>query len=200
MKILARGFVAPILLILFVLLALGGGTYYYAQKSKAPSASVPATATTTAVQNETANWKMYNYTEYNLEFKYPASWRVVSSSNYFQIFSYPENNNYNPGRPVPSNEIKIETQVYGNITAASLDKWIDSFGIKNISRTEDITINGKSARKVWSMSDDETGPPTLVLRVFYLDGNQGLVSVSWPADTHYANEFDAVVRSFKFIK
>lgn len=48
MKILTRGFVTPIFLII-ILLALGGWVYYYAQTSKTLQESVSATASSTAL-------------------------------------------------------------------------------------------------------------------------------------------------------
>ena len=100
------------------------------------------------------------------------------------------------------NELKIETSIYGNVQG-SLDQWINSFAIENtVLKTESILINGKNAKKVLYAGDGkietrENDSPILI--IFYLDGNRATTFTSWPSDTKYSQEFDTIVKTFKFI-
>jgi len=79
---------------------VGGGTYYYFNKKadndlavlqkqiddlntekEALTNTAVATATTTAVADETADWKTYSESSTGFTLKYPASYKIVSSDN-----------------------------------------------------------------------------------------------------------------------
>lgn len=151
---------------------------------------------------------------HNFTIDYPKNWRYDSTiekfesikeaekrgGNHFSIFSYPLDNSYNPGGEVPQNELKIEVNVFNDIQG-SLDQWINSFAIENtVLKTESILINGKDAKKVLYAGDAkirESDSPILI--IFYLDGNRATTFTSYPSDTKYSQEFDIIVKTFKFI-
>ena len=83
MKNQQKGFIAPLLLAIIALLALGGGTYYFVQKSKTPQAFVPTTATTTVTDStvaraETVGWKTYTNYAYGFSVKLPTDNNVYA--------------------------------------------------------------------------------------------------------------------------
>ncbi len=196
-----KGFTPVVLvLIVVVLVAIGAVGYFVARNGQPPPpASSPSSTDTTS-------WKTYRNEQYGFEFKYPAAWRMDTYDGSptllggealsLQIYSYPENNTYNPGAPVPQNEIKIEGDVYR--TVGSLDELIKKLGgFNNVVRTEDIVINGVVGKKVWT-HDEEFGME--VLGVYYVDGGRGFSLTSWPSNSIYLNEFDQILSTFKFIK
>ncbi|MDO8452068.1 MAG: hypothetical protein Q7S76_04340, partial [bacterium] len=137
---------------------------------------------------------------------YPASWRYDSTiekfgslgeaekvgGNHFSIYSYPVNNSYNLGAPVPKNEIKIEAWVSSNVHG-SLDEWINSLALENMLRSENMSINGKSSKKI--LYGGEMGS---ILAIYYLDSSSKVIFTSYPSDTKYSQEFDAIVKTFRF--
>lgn len=158
--------------------------------------------------DETASWKTYTSLKAKFSIKYPENWRVESTvdnystvaeaeqagGNHFAIWSF--QNEYKYGvRPIPQNELKIEANLYSNFTK-TLEEWIKEQ--QNIIKTEDILINGKTAKKIWQ--NFNSGPnPGQVLSVLYIEGNNAVQLYSWPYNTTYSEEFDAVVKSFIFI-
>lgn len=133
---------------------------------------------------------------------YPKGWRFENHGSYFQIFSYPENNSYNPGAPVPSNELKVEAYYYTNIQAASLDAWINARPPENIVKTENLKMdNGDVAKEITNQARSETASNFItVTSVYYLKGNKGVVFIKWPSNSKYSQEFENIIRSFSFAK
>lgn len=143
---------------------------------------------------------------YGFSIDYPTDWRLeppiieenrtkaeeVAGKVNFEIYSYTSDYyRHNPGARVPQDEIKIEVWISNNVYE-SLDEWIDSLKLKKIS-TENISIDGKTAKKV--LFDDDLGP---YLAVYYLDGKRKVIFYAYPSDTKYSQEFDAIVKTFRF--
>ena len=118
--------------ILVVLVVIGG--IYAFSKFATPAfleklSFIPATtptpiATATPTPDLLAGWQTYS-SKHGFSVKYPENWRLEAfleqqdeigtaqsaGTNYFQIYSYPSENSYNPSEPVPSNELKIEVWI-----------------------------------------------------------------------------------------
>ncbi|MEK7605203.1 MAG: hypothetical protein AAB478_01630 [Patescibacteria group bacterium] len=153
---------------------------------------------------DTSNWKTYSPPDKYFSVKYPANWIIESnlekypsiqdaeevSGNHFSVWSTDQSKL--GSQSVPSDELKVEANVYTNITQ-SLDNWAKAAN-GEILKSENITINSKSAKKVWRK--DVLGFQHL--SIYYKDGNKGLSIDSWPYNSIYSKEFDAIAKSFKF--
>jgi len=94
-----KGFAPLILLIIFAVVAIGGGTYIYSKKKKTAdvNSNIQATSTvettsstssgpissqpTTSSNSNTANWKTYINSKYGFEFKYPLKYGQIKAEN-----------------------------------------------------------------------------------------------------------------------
>lgn len=206
---------------------VGGGIYWWANQKQAElnneifslraqvnqlKADKQSVTDTSALALAQAGARRYQ-SVHGFQIYYPKNWRISSlidkftniaeaqrvGGNYFSIFSYPEDNIYNPGAPVPSNEIKIEIWVYDDVAAVSIDEWIKSLNLEKILHMENITIGNVVAKKILygaRVPYGVAGPGRKT--VFYLNGNKGVKFHSWSLDTQYSQEFDDVVKTFKF--
>ena len=85
----------------------------------------------------TSDWKTYTNEKYGYSVKYPNNYRVMEGDIYIHIYSYPEENSYNPGSPPPQDEIKIVISIYNDLNQ-KLDDWIESFGY-NVPRYHSLS-------------------------------------------------------------
>ncbi|MDP3954345.1 MAG: hypothetical protein Q8Q06_02925 [bacterium] len=197
-----------------VILAVIGGIYAFA-KFAAPTFLEKLTfgfkytptpeATPTPEPDPYASWQTYS-SQHGFEIRYPENWRLeafieqqgdvqtaqTTGSNYFQIYSYPSDNEYNPGEPVPNNELKMEAWVKEN-EIMSVDEFRTSAETYGILGSEEIFINGERAIKILRNSD--FGP---ILSVYYVSGSKSIEIFSYPYDSAYSNEFDRIVQTFQF--
>ncbi len=135
--------------------------------------------------------------KFGFEIKYYKNWRVETGGHHTTtISSYSaEKSNYNPGLPVPANEIKIEIQIKDNVKL-TLDDYVSSY--ENIIRSEDIKINGVVAKKIlYKIKDPYEWEH---LEVIYIHNKKFVNFNCYPSDTKYFKELDIIVKSFKFTK
>ncbi|MBU1730627.1 hypothetical protein KJ557_03750 [Patescibacteria group bacterium] len=219
MNINQRGFANIVLVITIVVILVGAVGYFALRKPTTEPTISPTSNNTQPIQPQVTPPPTTNQTlpppqagmlryqsSHGFSIDYLANWRYDStiekygsvgeaekvSGNHFSIYSYPVNNSYNPGAPVPQNEIKIETSVSSNVHR-SLDEWINSLALENVLRTESISINGKSAKKI--LYGGEMGS---ILSIYYLDDGRKVIFTAYPSDTKYSQEFDAIVKTFRF--
>jgi hypothetical protein len=77
MKTSHKGFIAPLLLALIVIMLIGGGVYVY-QQNKQANQPTTAISTTQTPNSQTADWKTYTNTKYGYSLQYPNDWEVDS--------------------------------------------------------------------------------------------------------------------------
>lgn len=120
---------------------------------------------------------------------------------YFSIYSYQEDAFKGmPGLPVPTSELKVDVWVYNNVNK-SLTEWVNSLtaplaGVEDVIRVEDAVIGDKVVKKVWTK--DYEGGPEPILGVYYLEGTKGVRFFSYPSNTQYLEEFNNIIKNFKF--
>ncbi|MDO8551931.1 MAG: hypothetical protein Q7S01_00190 [bacterium] len=134
MPIGRQGFISPLLLALIAILVLGGGAYVYVHNKKQGNqpvaSSTQATSTAQTLDLKTSPPPQAGMLRYQsslgFSIDYPEKWRIESatiegfgsikeaekvSGNHFSIYSYPENNSYNPGASVPQMELAEKTLI-----------------------------------------------------------------------------------------
>lgn len=72
-----------LLIIVFLILAFGGGTYYLGLKQSKQTIPTPTIvqSTLTPAPDPTANWKTYISKSYNFSIDYPSAWKMLENEN-----------------------------------------------------------------------------------------------------------------------
>lgn len=111
--------------------------------------TLPPTPTPTKVVDETANWKKYSDTKFNITFMYPPSWNITTSNNGFTLIPLDKKQNKDYINYPP-----ISISFENNSSNLSLEKWQEEKNAPDSGnqvhnyvspKTEKTTINGNPA-------------------------------------------------------
>jgi hypothetical protein len=194
------------------------------------AASSPASNASPAV-DETARWRVFKDKNSAVSIKFPDAWAAdpESINNYssleaatnqaaahFRINSpgkVPQNQDYKAYADALAKELSVEVVLFRGVNV-TVDEWLKSnqtiqtsaSGIapfKDVTKVEDLTINGKPAKKVYSgnsVTYSPHGPEGKSVTVIYVDNGKAAMFVAHPYNSRYIDEpFNDIVQTFNFL-
>lgn len=206
----SKGFTALYLvIILFVLGAIGGAYYFGKNSSTVITTTNNAVASPTQKPNQTSSQKTYTNTKYGYEFQYPADYYLEKSSNEVRgniLFSYQP-----PKTPTKDvnffrGKLKVDFNVIlsSERNGKSLKEWYQETessggsGMFKIISKEDTKVASKDAIKVVS---EATGNQSLKMVTYYVENNDivFLITGYGDFDKEHQEVFDQIISTFKFL-
>ncbi len=143
---------------------------------------------------------------------YPKGWNITSfvdnyetlqdaqrvGGNFVEITSYaPDDAAVKSANVFTPDKLKVEVWIYPNYKQ-SLGILITQ--LKGIQRLNNVTIDGKKAKKVWQTTSDRAGNVQDQLSIYYVDKDNKVIFIAYPAYTNMIDEFEAIAGSFRFTK
>lgn len=214
------GIVGIFVLVLILVIAVAGGTYYLGRVSTksphtkiqqpsqitqtipafSPSSQTTPSSTLTPTQNSTANWKTYENTNYGFTIKTPPQYFFQENANNKALISLMETN------PNPNREFGLGFDIKLSKAPSGSYSILEQFGstgdvtysnslfIKN-KTPQSITLGGK---KGYVMRDIGAGVAGILKEIVLINDNN-LYNVqiggSW---TEKEDEADQILSTFKF--
>ncbi|MDO8551463.1 MAG: PsbP-related protein [bacterium] len=172
-----KGFTS-IILILFILVAVGIGGWYFLNQSSFKS--LITTTTPTPTHDPTANWKTYTNTKYGYSIKYPKDWDV---QEFPAVDAYLEVTSFNPDKVTDR-----LTAIIVTVSSNPYEKELSGYEGAAIVKVGDFTAR------------EETGgaPPGSTDVHLRVVAPLGTKSIVFESNTGYEKIFDQVLSTFKF--
>jgi hypothetical protein len=198
--------------------------------SPSPAGSPDSAAT--PAPDETATWKVFTDKNSSISIKYPTDWladpETINNYSSFEAATNEAAAHFRINSPgtVPHNHqdyktyadelakgLNIEVILFRGVNVTA-DEWVKSketiktsgSGIEpfsEITKVEDLTINGKPAKKVYtgnSVNYTPHGPQGKAVTIIYVDNGKAAMFIAHPYNSQFVNEpFNKIVQTFKFL-
>ena len=203
------GFVQIILILVFVVVAIGGFYYFEILKSNSGLSTIfnATPVTIQATVDDMSNWKSYANNKYNYSFQYPQELTISENCTVYAMGTYitcVKSSDFGfvlnePDKSRPGSNPMTDKKGFGIFIDLIIPDYkydiytLEKEYLRNYKDVKLVTVNKTSMLKVISNSDSEN-------IMWITIGNNNVFRITSPLNTPRYSVIDQILSTFKFIK